>query len=164
MAITSTCKPSRSSGSPGPCVALGAPLGPCMASSTWGNALTICGVDECTCDQVGTILGAWVYECVRAPSRTQRVGSNPCPHLLTHDLVPPLKPHPTRVNRDARGTYWGVVVRTETRGAQAGLCTELAHWPHSVWMWLRKCPFALTDQVHGLWGLCPLTAPRNLDG
>lgn len=81
MAITSTCKPSRSSGSPGPCVALGAPLEPCTASSTWGNALTICGVDECTCDQVGTILGAWVYECVGAPSRTQESGFKPLPSL-----------------------------------------------------------------------------------
>lgn len=93
------------------------------------------------------------------PVAHRRVSSNPVPHLLTHDLVPPRKPHPTRVNGATEGTCWAVV-RTETRWCLARLCTELAHWPHAVWDVATQCPFALADQVHGL-GCYVLSLPQE---
>lgn len=108
------------------------PLEPCTASRTWWNALTTCGINKCTHDQVGDNLGSlglWVCvgselgtgEWVQICSLTYRL----------HDLgvlCNLSEPSPTLgTNRDSQGTYLAVV-RTDRSSAQSW-----GYWPHSVW-------------------------------
>lgn len=107
-------------------------LEPCTASSTWWNALTTCGINKCTHDQVGDNLGSlglWV--CVGSELGTGEWVQICSLAYWLHDLGALChlsEPSPTPgTNRDSQRTYWAAV-RTDRNSAQSW-----AYWPHSVW-------------------------------
>lgn len=138
------------------CVALGAPLEPCMASSTWWNAPTVCEMDECMCDQVGTILGAWVYECVWVPSCTQESGFKALPSLT--DTWPcataQAPPHMCKQGHSGTiGLLWEQKIEVPRQASAQSWHTGRI---------LSGCvPLPSQIKFTASVCLCPLTAPRN---